>query len=63
MKITPDMQTGPAGFIFTWALIIAAGIGLLFATGLGGALVWTGMVAVALILAYFAWKKLIRRLT
>jgi len=62
IRIMPDMQTGPAGYLLTWALIILGAIGLLFASGLGGAIVWLAGWAIILVLLYFLWKRLMRRL-
>ena len=59
MRIMPDMQTGPAGYALAWGLLILAAIGVLFTTGLGGALVFVAVGVVVLLLAYFAWKRFI----
>ena len=62
MRVVPDMQTGPFGYVLTWALIIVIGVGLLFASGLGGAVVWALFWVLVAIAVYFGWKKFIGRL-
>lgn len=41
IRLMPDMQVGPTGYFLSWFIVIMAAVGVLFATGLGGAAIWT----------------------
>lgn len=60
MRVTPDMQTGPAGYFLAWGLIVVIVVGVIFASGAGGAIAWALMWLVVFVLAYFLWKRFIR---
>lgn len=61
IRIMPDMQVGPFGYLLTWLLIIVAVVGVVFATGLGGAVAWLLFWVAVAILVYVLWKRVFGR--
>ena len=63
IRIMPDMQVGPLGYLLSWVVLIMIAVGLLFASGLGGALVWAAFWILVALLLYSILSKGIRRAT
>lgn len=63
IRIMPDLQVGPFGFTLMWAVLIVIAVGALFATGVGGAIVWGVFWIAAAFIVYMFGSKLLRRLT
>lgn len=63
MRVMPDMQVGPLGYLLSWVVLGLVAVGVLFATGLGGAIVWAAFWVLVVLVAYGLLSKLIGRLT
>jgi energy-coupling factor transporter transmembrane protein EcfT len=51
-RLLPDIQVSPLGGVVMWLFLLLAGIGVLFAAGIGGALIWAGFWLIALVFVY-----------
>jgi hypothetical protein len=51
-RLLPDIQVSPLGGVVMWLFLLLAGIGVLFASGIGGALIWAGFWLIALVFVY-----------
>jgi len=58
---SPDIQVGPVGGVLFYALIGLVIVGVLFATGTGGALVFALFAAVAILAVFFLTKRITAR--
>lgn len=57
-RLSPNVEVRPLGGAVWYGLLIAAVVGLLLSTTLGGALVWILFWFLVLALAYFIFRRL-----
>lgn len=51
-RILPDVQMSPLGGVMLWTFIVLAAIGVMFASGIGGALIWAGTWLIIITILY-----------
>ena len=59
LRILPDVQMSPLGGVMLWTFILLAAIGVMFASGIGGALIWAGTWLIIITILYVVLSNLL----